>query len=489
MNFIILFFICGIIASLVFPPFFLTSIGFAIFPYIFYLISKNEFIEKNYYFHFTSGFFFGLGFFLFYLGWIKEPFLIDSATSKYYIFSFFLIIYCSIFFGIIFLLLKYFNVLLLKFITFPLLFILAEYILGNLAYGFPWFSLSLVHSANIFGSSMIYYVGTYGLSYLTLVIFLFPTIFIFDFKNNKKKLLFSYCILLSIILILLYVRIIPKNIDINTKIKISIIQLNFNNSINIDSLQKKYETISKIISNSKSDLIIFGENNYPYIMNENNISNLQNILNTKSKIIIGSTRKQSGSYYNTMFLISKKNFQKFDKKILVPFGEFIPFRNFFKFMEFIAGTTDYSVGQDIRLMKLDSKISFIPVICYEIIYFWKLINSNNSDSNFIVNITNDSWFGKFSGPYQHFYFNKLRAAEFNKLLIRVSNNGISGLINNHGKIVDYIKLNDSDEMIITINASHNKLNLIIFHKFFLLLIFLTLLICFLNNRKYANKKI
>ena len=160
---------------------------------------------------------------------------------------------------------------------------------------------------------------------------------------------------------------------------------------------------------------------------------MQKFLDSNSNIIIGATRQEEHKFYNSMFVINNNNFQKFDKQILVPFGEFIPFRSIFGFMKFIAGTNDYSIGEDKRFIKVNDKISFLPVICYEIVYFWHLFNNTNHNTNLIINITNDSWFGNFSGPYQHFYFTRLRAAEFNKDLIRVSNNGISAYINNYGK--------------------------------------------------------
>ena len=81
------------------------------------------------------------------------------------------------------------------------------------------------------------------------------------------------------------------------------------------------------------------------------------------------------------------------------------------------------------------------MICYEIVFYWKLLNKSNYKSDFIVNITNDFWFGKYSGPYQHFYLTKIRAAEFNKPIIRVSNNGISAVIDNNGKILNNTELN------------------------------------------------
>ena len=96
------------------------------------------------------------------------------------------------------------------------------------------------------------------------------------------------------------------------------------------------------------------------------------------------------------------------------------------------------------------------MICYEIIFYWKIINNKNINSDFIVNITNDTWFGKYLGPYQHFYFSKLRASEFNKPIIRVSNNGISGIINSDGKIISFIELNKSRSIRLNINFKDNN---------------------------------
>ena len=69
------------------------------------------------------------------------------------------------------------------------------------------------------------------------------------------------------------------------------------------------------------------------------------------------------------------------------------------------------------------------------------LNKFNNKSHFIVNITNDFWFGDYLGPYQHFYLTKIRAAEFNKPIIRVSNNGISAVIDNNGAILNITQLN------------------------------------------------
>ena len=70
---------------------------------------------------------------------------------------------------------------------------------------------------------------------------------------------------------------------------------------------------------------------------------------------------------------------------------------------------------------------------------------SNNNGSFIVNITNDFWFGDYLGPYQHFYLTKIRAAEFNKPIIRVSNNGISAVIDNNGRVLNKTKLNNTEK--------------------------------------------
>ena len=126
----------------------------------------------------------------------------------------------------------------------------------------------------------------------------------------------------------------------------------------------------------------------------------------------------------------------------VPFGEYIPFKNIFPYIKkFTQGREDFSSGKKIRSINLINNINIIPTICYESIFFENIITDKNINNDIIINITNDSWFGKFSGPYQHFYQARVRSPEFGKYQIRVSNNGISAVIDNYGKIINYIPLN------------------------------------------------
>ena len=489
MNYLIKFFFCGILTSFLFPPFLITPIGFIVFPFLFFLFNDKNFKNFNYSFHFLSGFIYGLGFLLIYLGWINEPFLLDKQTKIFSPLSYLLIFYCSVYFGFIFMGLKFFKNILLKFLIFPILIVLGEFLCSNIWYGFPWISYSLLHSNNDIGLTLIYYLGTYGLSYVTIFIYLFPVLFLETQLKLNKTLLLFYLIFFILLFIAVLNRNNYDNYTQNKEINVSISQLNFPIDFKPDKSKntKKIEKIIRLIKENRSDIIIFAENNFPNIIsNEKDLKFLQNDIEDNHFLIIGSTSRYNKNFYNSFFLIDNTLIQRFDKKILVPFGEFIPLRNYFSFMDFIVGTNDFSTGQQERKLQIKNNIKILPVVCYEIMYFWRLMNQQNYDANIIVNLTNDKWFGDFSGPYQHFYFSKLRAAEFNKPLIRVSNNGISAVIDNYGNILDYISLNKRAIKKIKINNISPFQNYVTLHQYFIIFIFLFLIFCFLLNKKYDS---
>ncbi len=121
----------------------------------------------------------------------------------------------------------------------PALIIISEFICANLSYGFPWFSFSLIHSGNIFGTSIIFYLGTYGLSYITVLIFLVPTIFLFNEFKFQKFLLIFYFVILTILFFLTISRFKEVYKTDNNNFTISLAQLNFSMNQKLSENNKK----------------------------------------------------------------------------------------------------------------------------------------------------------------------------------------------------------------------------------------------------------
>ena len=443
-------------------------LGFIIFPYFVILVLSLS-TQKSFLTIFFSGFLFGLGFLLIYLSWIHNPFLVYEATKPYFFLALLLPVFLSIFFGLGFIIFKYLALRLHIILITPFVFILIEFAISNFIYGFPWITNSLILSNNIIGFYLIKQLGTITSGYLVILLFMLPLIFQYFlfFKKYYKQLLIAYSPLILIFFLLMLSFETNKKMP-NKEIVIEINQLvNPINSLNKKNIEKK---IKKIIHDSKSDYIIFAENNFPYLINKNNLSNLNNFIKKNKKVIIGATTIQDDGYYNSFFLLEKNKIQTFDKKILVPFGEFLPFRKYLNFMEIISGSVDYQTGNSERLITTTDNLKILPIICYEIVFDKIFKNINKKDIDILVNITNDSWFGTRSGPYQHFYISRIKALIANKSLLRVSNNGISAIIDNNGKIIKSSKLNKITQLKHTLKINNNK-SYFPMHKIFMIYLF------------------
>ena len=451
-------------------------LGFVIFPYLIILIS-NLSNQKSFFTFFFNGFLYGLGFLIIYLSWVHSPFLVYEATEGYAFLALLLPVFLSIFFGLGFVIYKY---LILKFhiiLITPFIFVLIEFAISNFIYGFPWISNSLILSNNIPGFFLIKYLGTITSGYLILLLFLLPLIFSYfrSIKKNYKQLLIIYSPLIFFFLLVIF-SVVSKQKMLNKEVVLEINQLV--NPINSINKKNTEEIIKKLINESKSDYIIFAENNFPYLIDKNNLNTLNTFIQDNKKVIIGATTIHDGDFYNSFFLLEKNKIQTFDKQILVPFGEFLPFRKYLNFMEIISGSNDYQKGDAERIITTSDNLKILPIICYEIVFDKIFNNINKKEIDILVNITNDSWFGTRSGPYQHFYISRLKALVANKSLLRVSNNGISAIIDNNGKIIKSSKLNKITQLKYKLKINNYK-SYFITHKiftFYLFSIFIFLII-------------
>ena len=467
---ILIYFILGLLTSLLFPPYFFLPLGFIIFPFLCFLLESNKenYSDKNIFNKFSI---FGFGFFISYLFWIKNPFFVFEETKNFFLFFLLLIIFLSVILGLIFTIIFKLGKKIPIIILIPLMFTSSEYIISIFFYGFPWFTFSLLLSSNEYLLFSLKLFGTLFSSYLIIQIFCIP--FIFLTKENFKQELKYLSLFIALPIITLMITNFNKE-ENNFKIKtinLEIFQLNFKNNDKFLTSEKKLQRIIKHIDESNADLLIFGENNFPYLLDDLELKIIKDSLKENQTLIIGATRYENNKYYNSLININLANVTYFDKKILVPFGEFLPLRDSLTFLEIIVGQNDYSKGKVERIINLSDNISFIPVICYEIVFYWKLLNKFNNTGNFIVNITNDFWFGDYLGPYQHFYLTKIRAAEFNKPIIRVSNNGISAVIDNNGAVLNKTEFNKAENFKHKLLLKENN-NFVNFHSIFKIYLFI-----------------
>ncbi|MEE9300450.1 MAG: apolipoprotein N-acyltransferase, partial [Alphaproteobacteria bacterium] len=147
-------------------------------------------------------------------------------------------------------------------------------------------------------------------------------------------------------------------------------------------------------------------------------------------------------FWNSLHVISSEGdiLATYDKSHLVPFGEYVPFRNLLKFTKITEGLSDFTAGAGPVTLELDGLPPFSPLICYETIFPGEVVAPARRPA-WLVNVTNDAWFGTTSGPFQHFASARLRAVEEGLPLVRAANTGISAIVDPYGRVVARLGLN------------------------------------------------
>ncbi len=502
-------FVIGSLTTLSFQPFNLTIVNLIVFPIFFYLIvyinkkSKVIYRKKTYKKNlFIFGMLFGFGFYLSGISWITNSLTFDDNFKILIPFALILIpLFLSMFIGVTVLVVGPY----LKFDFSSLVLLsgslaLSDYLRSKILTGFPWnlwaYSTSWINES----LQILNLVGLHSYNLLLITLFILPAIFFFKISTIYK--LFYFVIISATILILFIFGNYEINKNkkylkkINNKMFVKIISPNFDLKYGLSEEQIK-RRLEKLIKYSEPDknrrtLFIWPEGvfsgyNYDEVLIFKEL--VSKSFSEKHIIIFGinTINKKTGKFYNSMLMVDS-NFniiQNYKKEKLVPFGEFVPFESFFNVLglkKITEGYGSFTKGSENDNLVIES-LNILPLICYEVI-FTNLIQKSLQDTNLIVNISEDGWFGNSIGPDQHFAKSIFRAIENNTFFLRSANRGVSAIIDNKGNIVKQLNRNEAGSIefeVPLIKSNKIKNDLI----FFVLLI--TYLFIFFINKKNNAK--
>ena len=438
---------------------------FYILGYCYLIVSVTNFRFSN--FDFLQGLLFGFGFFLASMHWIVNPFLVYEEHKS--LAPFVLIIFplaMGSFFSVSSVLISGLvtvsrideNYFLTKCWLISLFLFSSEYLRSFLFGGLPLNLNSHLWAFNDRLISIASFIGVFGLSFLTI----FWLTLIALFKNKKRKFFFLILICFPLLLCSIpQINIDKKNVD--EKVVIRVIQPNIpqDEKWNRSLFQKHLDKLLQLTNsdNYKETIVIWPEVALTLYLNENQdlINYIRNNIKDNTTVITGALRrvfKNKFEIFNSLYVLNNEKFDYYDKKRLVPFGEFIPLRSMLDFTKLTPGNSDFNIGTKENLIELKYKSKafiFEPSICYEAIFQ----TFSHQQISLIINITNDAWFGSTTGPSQHLKSSILRAVEKGVPLVRSANSGISVIVNSNGKIVDRINLNKSGFIEQEINLGSN----------------------------------
>lgn len=358
----------------------------------------------------------------------------------------------------------------------PPLWVSLEFIRGFLLSGFPWELLGYSQFQTLPMVQIADITGVYGVSFIILLsnVALYRLALTFtdrDWKPACKEILVP-----GIIIALCGSYGLWKLSDLDQKAKpgslygVALIQGNIRQDVKWEphfqeETLKIYSNLTLQVKLPRPDLIIWPETATPFFFQ--NTSPLQGRIlelahQVQAPLLFGAPAfDRRGSrihYFNSAFLISpeKKILARYDKIHLVPFGEYAPFSGILGFTRDIIGAIgDFTSGQEIRTLSLPWG-NFGVLICYEAIFPDLTRQFVDQGARFLVNITNDAWFGKTSAPYQHLSMVTLRAVENRVPIARAANTGISALIDSSGRVVRSTDLFTREVLFGRIDVSINK---------------------------------
>jgi apolipoprotein N-acyltransferase len=158
-------------------------------------------------------------------------------------------------------------------------------------------------------------------------------------------------------------------------------------------------------------------------------------------LLFGAARVEGERVYNSVLALAADGSVRwaFDKAHLVPFGEYVPFRGILPIDPIVQGSRDFSPGPGPATLALPGVPSVSPLVCYEAIFPGGVVGAGERPG-WLLNLTNDAWYGRSSGPYQHQAITRMRAVEEGLPIVRAANTGISFVADPFGRTLGELAL-------------------------------------------------
>ncbi len=323
----------------------------------------------------------------------------------------------------------------------PSAWVLLEGLRSHLFSGFPWALIGFSQYKNLPVIQIADITGAWGVSFL--VVLVNTALYLILSKRPRIKISIISAAILILSLIYGFYKLNYKP-DLSSKgkwLKVSVIQGNIPQDLKwnkqaVNFILNNYEELTAEAAKGKPDLIIWPEASVPGIWGQDD-AEFKQVFSLASaqkiNLLVGAVSRFQQDYFNSALLINNSGEPAaiYSKLHLVPFGEYVPLKNIFPFLETITPIGEIEPGKDYTIFRQPADFSVL--ICFEDLFPQISRQFVKKGAKFLVNITNDAWYKEGSAPFQHFAASVFRAVENRVYLARAANTGISGFIDPSGR--------------------------------------------------------
>jgi apolipoprotein N-acyltransferase len=464
-------FAAGAISVLALAPFNVWPLLFLTFPIAIWLIDGSASGRRRGIMRAAIvGWCFGFGYFVAGLYWIGHAFLVDAKTFGWLLpiaitgLPAYLAIYTALAFAVARALWTRGP---MRLLALAITLAAAEWLRGHLLTGFPWNAFGYALTGPLALAQATALFGIWGLTLLAIAIFAAPATLADDRADTRRPWLPLALAAATLLALAAYgsVRLAMQPTEYVDVVRLRIMQPNlpqdekFNFSAK-PQVMRRYLSLSNRTTGPQSASLadvthlIWPESAFPFFLTRepDALAQIADLLPQGTVLITGAIRApelptgmRTPQAYNSVYVIDHDGtvLSVYDKVHLVPFGEYLPFQGLLErlgLMQLTKVQGGFLAGDRRRAQSVPRAPSFLPLVCYEIVFPGAAV-PRGERPNWLLNLTNDGWFGASSGPYQHLQQSRVRAIEEGLPLVRAANTGVSAVIDPLGRIIKSLPLN------------------------------------------------
>jgi apolipoprotein N-acyltransferase len=424
----------------------------------------------------AAGWWFGFGYFLAGLYWVGFAFLVDAPTFGWLLplavigLPAGLAIFTA--FGVALARLLWTRGA-LRILALAVALTAAEWLRGHVLTGFPWNAFGYALTAPLILAQSAALIGIWGLTFLAVAIFASPAT-LFDDRGETRRPRLPLVLAVSVLIALGAfgtVRLARMPTRLVDGVHLRIVQPNLQQDVRFNYAAKqqvldRYIALSQRAADAAAPVsgevthLVWPESAFPFFLTRepDALGQIARLLHGSTVLITGAVRLAEPvvppniGVYNSIYVLDRDGSvaATYDKLHLVPFGEYLPFQRFLESLGLQQLTKQrggFLSGDRRRPISVPGAPAALPLICYEIIFPGGVSAESGGSATarrarpgWIVNVTNDGWFGISSGPYQHFQQARVRAIEEGLPLVRAANTGISAVVDPLGRVIEALPL-------------------------------------------------